>query len=234
MDVLQFGGGKDSLACLTLLKDQLEHITVLWMNTGAAFPETIELMERVRSQVPHFLEVKADVFGDIARHGWPSDVVPTSATAWGRAIRGETGIVIRPWVECCHNNIWRPMDVAARNLGAKRIYRGQRLSEHYKSPIRSGTVVDGVEYVFPLEGWSEQQVFDYLRANHVEVPAYYEQTTTSLDCWNCTAFLDAKIGQFKYMRDRHPDKLAVVQQHLLEMEHAVTKEMPNLEQAIAC
>jgi hypothetical protein len=90
------------------------------------------------------------------------------------------GIVIRPWVECCHNNIWRPMDVAARKLGAKRIYRGQRLSEHYKSPIRSGTVVDGVEYVFPLEGWSEQQVFDYLRENDVEAPSYYEQTTTSL------------------------------------------------------
>jgi 3'-phosphoadenosine 5'-phosphosulfate sulfotransferase (PAPS reductase)/FAD synthetase len=49
--VLQFSGGKDSLACLLLLRPWWDRLTVMWVNTGAAFPETLELMEAVRSRV---------------------------------------------------------------------------------------------------------------------------------------------------------------------------------------
>jgi 3'-phosphoadenosine 5'-phosphosulfate sulfotransferase (PAPS reductase)/FAD synthetase len=231
-EVLQFGGGKDSLACLHVLRDKLDHITVMWLNTGAAFPETLELMERVRNEVPHFVEVKSDVFADINKFGWPSDLVPTQSTGWGKLATGTQGITLRPWYECCRNNFWMPLDQKCREMGVKRIYRGQRTSEQYKSPIRSGVVIEGIEYVFPLQNWSEQQVFDYLKQNDVQVPSYYEKTKSSLDCWNCTAYLDAKAEQIAYMRTEHPSKYRIVVEKLAEMRAATLESRTVLDEVV--
>ena len=46
---LQFSGGKDSLAVLYLCKEWWNKITVVWLNTGSAFPETIAQMEGIYS-----------------------------------------------------------------------------------------------------------------------------------------------------------------------------------------
>jgi 3'-phosphoadenosine 5'-phosphosulfate sulfotransferase (PAPS reductase)/FAD synthetase len=232
-EVFQFGGGKDSLACLHLLRDQLDHICVMWLNTGAAFPETLELMDRVRKEVPYFYEVKSDVFADIEKFGWPSDLVPTAHTGWGKIATSTSGITLRPWYECCRNNFWLPLDKACRELGATRIYRGQRISEHYKSPVRSGAIIEGIEYVFPLQSWSEQDVFDYLEDNQIEVPAYYQKTKSSLDCWNCTAYLDAKAEQVAYMRTEHPEKYRIVVDKLSEIRSATMQSRADLDLALA-
>jgi phosphoadenosine phosphosulfate reductase len=50
--VLQFSGGKDSLASLQMVRDHWAKITVAWVNSGDVFPETIELMDTVRARVP--------------------------------------------------------------------------------------------------------------------------------------------------------------------------------------
>lgn len=231
--VLQFGGGKDSLACLEYLRDKLDKVIVMWLNTGAAFPESLELIERVRKSVPHFMEVRSNVFADIERHGWPSDLVPTASTGWGKLSTGGEGITLRPWYECCRNNFWEPLDRACRDVGATRIYRGQRNSEHYKSPIRNGAVLDGIEYVFPLQDWTESQVFDYLQERKVEIPAYYAHTHSSLDCWNCTAYLDAKAEQLSYMKTRHPEKHQVVVKVIRQIHSASRESMDVLDAVIA-
>jgi 3'-phosphoadenosine 5'-phosphosulfate sulfotransferase (PAPS reductase)/FAD synthetase len=74
--VLQFSGGKDSLACLFLLREQWDEMTVLWVNAGAAFPETVGLMEKIRALVPHFLEVRTNQPAQVAELGYPVDVLP--------------------------------------------------------------------------------------------------------------------------------------------------------------
>ena len=59
---LQVSGGRDSLACFYLLKDAglLDKVTVYWVNTGDAFPETIEIMDLVRDMTPHFVEISGN------------------------------------------------------------------------------------------------------------------------------------------------------------------------------
>lgn len=222
VEVLQFGGGKDSLACLYLLRDKWPRLIVAWMNTGAAFPETLAQMEKIRTLVPNFVEIKADVLADIQQEGWPSDVVPVRNTPWGKATTGEAGITMRSWWNCCTRNFWVPMHAKMLELGATRVYRGQRNDEDYKSPVRSGDKSDGIEYVFPIEGWSERKVAMYLSANDVEVPEHYGQTKKSLDCWCCTAYLDAKLDQLGYLREHHPQKAATVIGKLQQMHNAVT------------
>lgn len=231
--VLQFGGGKDSLACLYLLRSEWDNLTVAWLNTGTAFPETLELMERIKKLVPHFLEVRTDVMADIASQGWPSDVVPVVDTYWGRLGTESTGIMVRSWTECCARNFWIPLNAKMKEIGAKIIVRGQRNSEVYKSTIRNGHTGDGITYEFPLQDWTEEQVFQFLRDNDVEIPSYYAYTKSSLDCWNCTAYLDAKDSQIEYMRDVHPDKHAVVTDKLRQIRMKISGPLANIDRCVA-
>lgn len=233
MDVLQFGGGKDSLACLYLLEKRWNEITVVWLNAGAAFPETLEQMAHIREQVPHFLEVKSDVHANIRAHGWPADMLPVRNTHLGQLTTGETGPLMQTWWNCCNANFWEPLHKATLALNPTTIYRGQRISEDYKSPLRDGNVFDGVTYRFPIQAWTEAQVEEYLQGRGVSIPAHYQHTQKSLDCWCCTAYLDAKLDQLRYLRARHPDKYAIVLPKLRELRDAMRVGIAPLEAACA-
>lgn len=230
---LQFGGGKDSLATLHLMRDLWDDILVVWLNTGAAFPETEAQMREVAAMVPHFLEVRSDVAADIAERGWPVDVLPVRATPGGAIIGSRNeGARLRPWTDCCARNFWVPLHKAMLERGITRIIRGQRTSEQYKAPIRSGMVIDGIEYVFPLQDWSEEDVFGYLARIGVAPPAYYDEVKSSLDCWLCTAFLDVKDAQVGYLKTHHPEKYAEVHARLQTINQEVREAMKPLESVL--
>ena len=228
---LQFGGGKDSLACLYLLEPRWSEITVAWINTGAAFPETRALMERIAKLVPHFLEIKSDVITDITQNGWPVDVLPIRHSAQGQIIES-TRLKLRSWFDCCGTNMWRPLDAKMRELGVTEIVRGQRNQELYKSPVRDGTTLDGITYRFPLQDWTTEQVFDYLKGRGVDIPANYAFAPTSLDCWLCTAYLDEKAPQLHYTKMYHPNKHRVVVEKLTEIRAAIDRTYQPLQEAI--
>lgn len=219
---LQFSGGKDSLACLHLWRDRLDETVVMWVNTGAAYPETIAQMERIRKWVPHFHEVRTDQPDDIARCGWPTDVVPTLNTYWGLLSTGKDAPKMRSFIECCASNIWFPLNRAVRALGLTRVVRGQRREERRRSPVRSGHVEDGIEYVFPIEDWTSDQVMSYLRSVNADIPSYYESEPTSRDCWSCTAYLDESAARIRNL----PEPLReVVMLRVRTIRDAVSSEM---------
>lgn len=223
---LQFSGGKDSLACLHLWEDKLDETVVLWVNTGAAYPQTIRQMERVAARVPHFREVRTNQPENIQRCGFPADVVPAINTAWGRLSTKERGPKIQSYIDCCAENIWIPMHNAVKEMGLTRIVRGQRNDERRTSPVRSGQVVDGIEYVFPIQDWTREQVLDYLRQVNAEIPDYYEHEQTSRDCWSCTAYLDESRDRIR----RLPNELReVVMLRIRSIHDAVTSEIKPLE-----
>lgn len=222
--VLQFSGGKDSLACLYLLEPRWHEITVAWVNTGAAFPEVLELMERVRALVPDFREITSAQ--TIARRGYPVDVLPINATDLGALIEGRSGTTFQSRYDCCAATLWAPMYRAMKDLGATTVIRGQKRCDRRRSPIADGQVVDGIEYRFPLEGWSDDDVRTYLEERGVPLPRNYaEGMTTGLDCWNCTAYLDENAGRFDYMRAHHPEKLERVREVLVDYRHALERDL---------
>lgn len=186
---LHYSGGKDSRAILHLYKDQLKDILVVWMNTGAAYPQVEREMQEMARKVPHFLVVRSNQPKQIERNGFPSDVVPMNYSPLGRTfIAGE--IKIQSTFGCCSENIWQPMHEAMQMLGIKRIIRGQRNTDEYRnSAFKHGAIADGIECVAPLQDWTEQQVLDYLRENDVSIPDYYKTEMTGRDCWSCTAYL---------------------------------------------
>lgn len=230
--VLQFSGGKDSLACLTLLRPWLDRITVLWCNSGDAFPETIAQMAAIREQVPHFLEVVADAPAQIAEAGWPADIVPTTLTAEGRMLDGHARPLMQHYTACCAANLWRPMHAATIELGATLVIRGQRNSEPRKSPIRSGFTHEGIEYWFPLQEWTETRVFEFLREHEIHIPEHYQHTGTSLDCMHCTGWLSETIRTVHWMRSAHPAEHREVARRLRVIRAAAIAEIRTLDIAI--
>jgi 3'-phosphoadenosine 5'-phosphosulfate sulfotransferase (PAPS reductase)/FAD synthetase len=229
VDVLQFSGGKDSLACLYLLKEQWEDLWVVWMNAGAPWPQTVEQMDEVRKLVPHFIEITGRVFEQNENFGIPADVVPIVNSVQGQMARGKTLTTIQSWMNCCGMNIWGPLHDKMQELKPQRIYRGQRKDEKYRSLLASGMVIDGVEYIFPLEDWTEKQVNDFLIDYGVKIPDYYQYSDKSLDCWHCTAYLDERIRQIQWLKATFPERYRTVANNLTEIKHAIAEKMDFLD-----
>lgn len=229
---LEFSGGKDSLACLYMLKDYWHKIIVVWCNTGAAFPETIEQMAKIKAMVPYFLEVKSDQPADIELNGLPVDVLPYSNTEYSNIFEGKNDQKMRIFFDCCKNNIWLPMHDAITKLGATLVIRGQKLSDKNKSPVRSGYSFDGIEYLFPLEDMTDDDVYSYLKQINVELPRNYGYIRTSLDCWSCTAYVFENVGKLRYMREHHPEKAAILAGNLAMIKEAAEMPLRFIDMAI--
>lgn len=223
---LHFSGGKDSLACLHLFKDFWDKMYVIWVNTGAVYPEMLEYMHGWKKRLPHFVEVNSNQPKDIEENGWPVDVLPVNNTALGLAITGKSGPLLQPYLSCCANNIWFPLHEATKKLGVTRVIKGQRIEDGKKSTARNGTVVDGLTYVMPIETWSTEQVFKYLKQVGAELPpGYAEGEKTGRDCWDCTAFLD---DNKKRIANLPGDRQAIIRDRLAQIEAAIKEEQHGI------
>jgi len=188
---LQFSGGKDSLACLYLNRERWDALYVVWLDTGATYPEMTDYMERWKQRLPNFIHIKTNQPENIKERGWPVDVVPVENTMLGKAISGNEGPLLQSNMECCAVNIWVPLHNACKNLGIKYLIKGQRNNDRRKSVARDGRLFDGMQFVMPIQDWSEGQVFDYLKSVEADMPpGYGDGEKTGRDCWDCTAYLD--------------------------------------------
>jgi len=226
--VLQFSGGKDSIACLLLLKPWWHKITVVWVNSGDAFPETIAQMKDVRAMVPNFLEVKSNQPRQIANNGYPVDVLPIRASSYGKRVEPNDLPLMQAYANCCDQNLWFPMQQACKELGVTLIIRGTRLSDSKKAKCRSGDIVDGVEYFFPIENMSDHDVLEFVSDSSL-LPRNYPQMKTSLDCKMCTAYLCDNKEKLPYLRQYHPKIYAELTGRITEIKHAVKTELAYIE-----
>jgi len=227
---LQYSGGRDSRAILHMYRDQLDKIIVVWFDAGDSYPEVVRDMHRLAAQIPHFLILRGQVSREIEQHGYPSDVVPINATIFGRQFVKTAGPLIQSTYDCCSRSIWQPLYQAMKLLGIKKIIRGQRNDEEHTNPhCRDGIVIDGIEYVLPLETWSEAQVETYLRENHIKIPEHYASELESHDCMHCTGYLARNVNR---IRNLPPGPYAEVQKRLREIAVVIDRESAPLHTAI--
>jgi len=200
---LAFSGGKDSLACWYLSK----HLNpvVLWVNTGKGYPETLEIVNEIRSQAFNFVEIKSDQQKQIDEWGLPSDIVPINFTNLGMTLTGNKQTKVQSYLGCCFENITNPIMQKCKEIGITELIRGQRLDEGHKSTAVDGSVVDGIKFLQPIETWSKQQVFDYLLEQRGSLLEHYLIEHSSLDCYDCTAFVEHSADRIAWTKQRHPD-----------------------------
>lgn len=202
--VLWFSGGKDSLACLYLLRDQLDDITVLWVDTGKNYPEAMQVIDAAKHMCPRWETLPVDRDAQWAQAGMPADLVPTDATVLGQALSRIKPTTVQSQHECCWANIGATLCAATARLGATLVISGQRADEAHHSTSTNGSRVQGFQFWYPLEAWTRAEVLDYLTKHIGTLPAHYALDHTSLDCYDCTGFADSSHDRVAWMRDRHP------------------------------
>jgi 3'-phosphoadenosine 5'-phosphosulfate sulfotransferase (PAPS reductase)/FAD synthetase len=226
---LQLSGGKDSLACLFLMRPWLDRITVYWLNTGRPFPETLRTIEDVRRHIPHFVEITSDVDSVHAQCGIPSDVVPAAATPLGRLV-GHDAPAIQDRYSCCFQTIMRPLHERMLADGITLIIRGQRNDDPLKPALRSGMVDGGIEYLLPIEDWSARRVLDYLKAEGAPIPRFYQMLVEAPDCMTCSAWWEK--GAAKYLKRYHHEQYQEVQRRLDVIREAVGQHIAHFNDEV--
>lgn len=193
-------GGKDSMACLHLLREELD--CAIYVDTGYTYPETHAMVAYAATLVTMH-RVRSDRQGQQALNGIPSDVVPVEWTVTGQCITGKKATTIQASLQCCYENLSRPLLDRAKELGVTHLVYGQRNEELYKAPSKHGDVVEGMTRLYPIEHWTTQQVFDYL-GTKMTVPEHYRLTRSSLDCYDCPAYRRVSQDLIAWTKERYP------------------------------
>jgi 3'-phosphoadenosine 5'-phosphosulfate sulfotransferase (PAPS reductase)/FAD synthetase len=224
---LQFSGGRDSLATLFFLRDYWPLMTVYHTDTGDQFPETKEVVEKVKALVPHFVTIDGTLKETEERYGIPSDLLPTqSNTAIGRMHSGSKLKLIDRY-ECCYQSLMRPMHERMKADGITLIIRGQRDSDYVNPPMRSNQVDDGMEAFYPLQDWSDIQVDDYLNSIDVKPARFYQEgMDTTPECMSCSAWWDDKRAA--YLKKHHPKEYGVYKIKIESILYALKPSLENL------
>ena len=198
---------------------------MVWVNTGAAFPETLEQMQRVRELVPHFHEVRGRQ--NIETDGYPVDVLPVASTSLGARFERGGGRRFQSRYSCCAAALWSPMREFMKSVGATVVIRGEKRCDRRRSGLEDGVTVEGIEFRFPLFNWTDADVFAYLKEHGIALPPNYGPMRTGLDCMNCTAYLD-ESGKLEYLRAHHPDEYALVHGVLRDYRRTLETELARL------
>lgn len=222
---LQFSGGKDSLACLYLLREQLDDITVYWLDTGDTCPETVAVLDQVRSWVPNFVAVRTDSKNWRAANGYPSDLVPAKAHTLGVAY-GMNDFRLVGRFDCCYANLMLPMHERMVEDGVDCVIRGTKLCDTGRVPAEGN--VGSYTVILPIRDWSHQQVFDYLESVGAPYNEVYDHFVgiSAPECLTCTAWWDDNKGE--YLKARHPEQYVAYRKDLKIISIALQSHLADL------
>lgn len=206
---LQFSGGKDSLAVLHLLRPHWERLTVYHVDAGDLLPEVREIVAGVESLAPHFIRIETNSRDWTARIAEPCDLIPHTATPLGIVLGG------RPLVDrytCCWNNLMKPMHERMVADGVTLAIRGTKRCDSKRMAAESGDKSLPYELWLPIQEWSHDDVFAYLRSIGAPVARLYEHRVNAPECATCPAW--AEEGRAAYLKAHHPELLAVYKTRL--------------------
>lgn len=227
---LSVSGGKDSLAVAYLLRNEAHRITAYHLSTGDLLPEVEAIVEHVRGMYPHFVTVQTDSMAWIDAHGLPSDLIPHSQHPIGRMM-GEAETVLVARYDCCGANLMGPLYDRIKADGNTLLIRGTKRVDMNHLPIASGESQDDMDVWYPLQEWSNDAVFDYLRAVGAPICRVYEHVTNAPECARCSAWWGEKRAV--YLQQYHPALYADYRQRMQLVLRELQRPMTTFAAEIA-
>ena len=213
--IVQFSGGKDSIVCLHLFKNDPD-ITAVYVNTGAAFPHVKEHVQKTCDDfgVPLItILLEKSVTEWHKENGLPADIIPWDSTPLMQQLSKKSfGATLVPYMECCSANIHLPMERFVIENNVTDVIRGSKACDTVVG-VSDGHVENGVTYHSPLWNWSHEDVFNYIKMYDITIlDNYKDPDSDSLDCWNCTGHMGktgaARVRYVKENLPEHYDELA--------------------------
>jgi len=223
---LQLSGGKDSVTTLWLLRPYLDRITVYWVNAGDAAPETHRVIDECRNVAPNFVEIKTDSLTWRKIYGDPTDLFPTFCSPTGRLLGfGKNKYSDR--LTCCRANVMAPLHRRMLADGVTCVIRGQKSCDMPAIPFQSGESIGNMEFFYPIEDWTHQDVLDFLRTSGAPVHKVYEYGTCGFDCMHCTGGWNEALQRFR--KAEYPEAYQYVKQKLEQIGQDVRKHLTALD-----
>jgi 3'-phosphoadenosine 5'-phosphosulfate sulfotransferase (PAPS reductase)/FAD synthetase len=213
--IIQFSGGKDSVVCLHLFKDD-PNITAINVNTGAAFPHVEKFIQKTCDDFGVTLitlSMEKSVIEWQKENGLPADIVPSDSTPYMQQFsKNSFGATLVHYIDCCYENIQKPLQDFVLENNVTDVIRGSKECDTLVG-VSDGYTKDGVTYHSPLWNWSHEDVFNYIKMYNIPIlDNYKDPDSDSLDCWNCTAYMGrtgaARVRYVKENLPEHYDELA--------------------------
>jgi len=220
---LSVSGGKDSLACVLLLREYLPRMTLYHLDTGDLLPEVREIVRWVEGFAP-VVRVQTDVLRWIAEVGYPSDLVPHSMHHIGRQM-AENGASLVGRYDCCALNLMLPLYNRIKADGNTLLIRGSKAVDMKRLPLQDGGTDDGIEIWLPIVDWSNADVMAYLREQGAPICRVYETMTNAPECARCTAWWGE--GRNAYLKRHHPELWRDYQARMAIVAREISGPMRN-------
>ncbi len=91
----------------------------------------------------------------------------------------------------------------------------------------------GLRVAYPLRGWTEGDVFEYIDRHAIALPEQYGAGyANSLECWCCTAMVDPGNTRWKYLEKHYPASFEVVRRQAERIDAAVTRELAGFKEQV--
>lgn len=234
--VIQFSGGKDSLACLYMWRDKLADAVVVFSDTGATFPHVRQFVVDTCAALGATLVIvspKEEIRAFHKRVGVPSDLVPVYSTVEFAPYVSDGRPLVNPTMRCCVTMLLAPMAEYIATVKPDFVVRGSKQSD-LRVGVPNGHVEDGVTYLSPLWHMTDDGVFAYLQSVGAELPDHYGMVNDSLDCYLCSGHLTfgTGAGRLEYTRRRYPDLWPELEANLMTMRLAVGSELALIDGAL--
>lgn len=222
---LLFSGGKDSAAVAYLLRPYWGRLTFYHMDTGDLLPEVREIVDGMEAIVPSFVRIHGDANAWQKANGLPSDLVPMSGTPIG-VLSGLSNQRIVDRFDCCASNIMAPIHNRMIADGITLVIRGTKACDMPHLPAVSGDTSCGYELWLPIQDWSHDDVFAYLKKVGAPICRVYENNVNAPECATCPAWWSE--NRARYLDKYHPELSKEYQRKLAIVKAQVAPLYANL------
>ena len=195
---LSFSGGKDSLACYGIVKRALKSFTLVFIDTGLEFPETVRYVR-----------------GFAEKHKERLLVASAGDAFWEQV--GSFGPPAKDFRWCCKVCKLAPLtDAIERNFPQGTItIEGNRALESFARSgigfVESNPFVPNQTILNPIRGWIAAEVWAYIWWKSLDYNPLYDEDFERIGCYLCPACLSS---EWRCTSRLHPDLHSRWERHL--------------------
>ncbi|HVO77569.1 MAG TPA: phosphoadenosine phosphosulfate reductase family protein, partial [Methanomassiliicoccales archaeon] len=195
---VSFSGGKDSLAAYSLAKKAMKEVTLIFVNTGLEFPETVEYVKRFA-----------------AKHGDRQMVADAGNAFWENV--EAFGPPAKDFRWCCKVCKLAPLtDLIERTYpeGTTTVEGNRQLESFAREDIRfveKNPFVPNQTVLNPIREWRAADVWAYIWWKGLEYNPLYEEDFERIGCYLCPSCL---ASEWKRTESIHPDLYRMWTEHL--------------------